>query len=171
MPAKPPAAIDAPVEHSGYADDQRVPLPSLDPTGRWIAAFEQPADPTQPRLVIIDVTTGERAHQRNVLGGAEPRARDLVGGTCSGPGAQLHWRPGGGSPRVALACDGDTGRQVTVVDTRGRVVTTAVVESTPGVLLRTQSCTRGLAGVLVVTIAIRTTQGPAPLPSPGVTVQ
>ncbi|QNF94463.1 hypothetical protein [Janibacter sp. YB324] len=149
LPAKPPATIDAPVEQSGYADDQRVPLPSLDPTGRWIAAFERPADQTQPRLVIIDVTTGERAHQRNVLGGAEPSARDLVGGTCfAGPGAQLHWRPGGGSPRVALACDSDTGRQVTVVDTRGRVVTTVVVESTPGALLRTQSCTRGLAGWL-----------------------
>ncbi|MGE9782467.1 hypothetical protein [Janibacter sp. G368] len=99
------------------------------------------------------------------------RGTSSAGPAFAGPGAQLHWRPGGGSPRVALACDGDTGRQVTVVDTRGRVVTTAVVESTPGVLLRTQSCTRGLAGVLVVTIAIRTTQEPAPLPSPGVTVQ
>lgn len=148
LPAKPPATIDAPVEQSGYADDQRVPLPSLDPTGRWIAAFERPADQTQPRLVIIDVTTGERAHQRNVLGGAEPSARDLVGGTCfAEPGAQLHWRPGGGSPRVALACEGDTGRQVVVVDARGRVVGRTVVESTPGSLGRT-TCTRGLAGWL-----------------------
>lgn len=136
------------VAGEGARAEDLVPQPALDPSGRWLAAFEQPADGTRPRLVIIDVTTGARTHHRNVLGGAQPHTRDLVGGTCfAEPGAQLHWRPGGGSPRVALACEGDTGRQVVVVDARGRVVGRTVVESTPGSLGRT-TCTRGLAGWL-----------------------
>lgn len=70
------------------ADDarQHLPLPALDPTGRWIAAFEA-AGGDRPRLVVIDVLSGaRRTHE-----------------WCAPPaGAQLHWSPG--STRVATRC-------------------------------------------------------------------
>lgn len=137
------------VADEGARAEDLVPQPALDPSGRWLAAFEQPADGTRPRFVIIDVTTGARTHQRNVLGGAEPETRDLVSGTCfAGPGAQLHWRPGAGDPRVAVACVGEEGRLVTVINTRAEVVAQVVVEPSGGLLGHGGWCSSGLAGWL-----------------------
>lgn len=65
---------------------KNLPQPSLDPTGRWIAAFEAVPD-DRPRLVIIDVVSGaRRTHE-----------------WCTPPaGAVLHWNPS--STQVATRC-------------------------------------------------------------------
>lgn len=139
LPAHPPEAVNAPREDAGYTPDQQVPLPSLDPLGRWLAAFERPEGGGAAQLVIIDVVTGERHHNSSVLAGLGDGFRELVGGQClASVGARLHWRPAG-APRLALACDDGGDR---VLDSHARTVLTRP----PGGSLGRPTCDRALAG-------------------------
>lgn len=134
------------VAGEGARADDLVPQPALDPSGRWLAAFER-TDNGPGRLVVIDVTTGERHPGSAVTAGAAADA-EASPRCVAYPGAQLHWRPGGGSPRVAVACDGETGRQVTVVDARGQVAAEVTFQPPGGSVGDGGWCSAGLAGWL-----------------------